>query len=107
MCRRVRPGGISVVPLGATPFSWNSGLILRSTLEARGSDARTRRSHRRLQRAARALLPDGPVRTAPGHPLPPRASVEGRLAGRTGRGWYVEACREHAPKVTSRASEGF
>jgi hypothetical protein len=26
---------------------------------------------------------------------------------RTGKSWYAEACREHAPKVTSAASEGF
>ncbi len=26
---------------------------------------------------------------------------------RAGRSWYVEACREHAPKVTSGRSEGF
>jgi hypothetical protein len=25
---------------------------------------------------------------------------------RLGKSWYVEACREHAPKVTSEASEG-
>lgn len=23
------------------------------------------------------------------------------------RSWYVEACREHAPKLTSGAAEGF
>jgi hypothetical protein len=26
---------------------------------------------------------------------------------RTGRSWYVEACRKHAPKITGDASEGF
>jgi hypothetical protein len=26
---------------------------------------------------------------------------------RSGRSWYVEGCREHAPKVTSDQSEGF
>jgi hypothetical protein len=25
----------------------------------------------------------------------------------TGRSWYVEACRKHAPKTTGDASEGF
>ena len=25
----------------------------------------------------------------------------------SGRSWYVEACREHAPKVTSGAAQGF
>jgi len=24
-----------------------------------------------------------------------------------GRSWYIEACREHAPKVTSTSTEGF
>jgi len=24
-----------------------------------------------------------------------------------GRSWYVEACREHAPRLSSDASEGF
>jgi hypothetical protein len=26
---------------------------------------------------------------------------------RTGRRWYFEACRKHAPKITGDASEGF
>jgi hypothetical protein len=26
---------------------------------------------------------------------------------RKGKGWYVEACREHAPKLTSGPAEGF
>ena len=42
------------------------------------------------------------------HPLPRGASVEGRLEGLLGaQGWYIEACREHAPKVTGGASEGY
>jgi hypothetical protein len=32
---------------------------------------------------------------------------KGLWRDRTGKSWYVEACREHAPKVTSRAGEGF
>ena len=26
---------------------------------------------------------------------------------RAGKSWYVEACQEHAPRLTSEASEGF
>ena len=26
---------------------------------------------------------------------------------RTGKSWYVQACRKHAPKVTSKASEEY
>jgi hypothetical protein len=32
---------------------------------------------------------------------------KGQWRDAKGRSWYVEACREHAPKVTSAASEGF
>ena len=32
---------------------------------------------------------------------------KGIWTDRKGKGWYVEACREHAPKVSSPASEGF
>jgi hypothetical protein len=35
------------------------------------------------------------------------AAWKGVWRDRTGRSWYVEACREHAPKVTSGRSEGF
>ncbi len=36
----------------------------------------------------------------------PRA-WKGIWRDRTGRNWYVEACREHAPKVSSGAAEGY
>jgi len=32
---------------------------------------------------------------------------KGIWTDRKGKGWYVEACRQHAPKLTSAASEGF
>ncbi len=32
---------------------------------------------------------------------------KGQWRDANGRTWYVEACRDHAPKVTSEASEGF
>jgi hypothetical protein len=32
---------------------------------------------------------------------------QGIWTDRKGKSWYVEACREHAPKVSSPASEGF
>ena len=32
---------------------------------------------------------------------------KGIWTDRKGKGWYVEACRQHAPKVSSPASEGF
>jgi hypothetical protein len=32
---------------------------------------------------------------------------KGVWTDRKGNSWYVEACRQHAPKVTSGAAEGF
>jgi len=32
---------------------------------------------------------------------------KGIWTDRKGRGWYVEACRQHAPKVTSTTADGF
>jgi len=40
-------------------------------------------------------------------PLPPGADGKAIWTERKGNGWYVEACLEHAPKVTSTASEGI
>jgi hypothetical protein len=32
---------------------------------------------------------------------------KGIWTDRKGKGWYVEACRQHAPKLSSPALEGF
>jgi hypothetical protein len=53
------------------------------------------------------MLPHGAVPATSGHALPREPAWKGQWQDVKEGWWYVEACRQHAPKVTGWASEGF
>lgn len=53
---------------------------------------------------ASSLLQDGLLLPAPSDPPPPDAGVEGIWKDVKGKGWYVQAYREHAPKWMGQKS---
>ena len=52
------------------------------------------------------MLPHGPVRQLQADHCPQEPAWRGIWTDRKGKGWYVDACREHAPKLSCGLSEG-